>query len=613
MLRRLIGAVVAAIAATLALAGPAFARSADITSAEVALRLAPDGALLVTERLAFEYDGHFEGSYRDINLNFGERITDVQVSQDGQQFEPGGNTGLGSFDRPGVFGTVDLGDRYRIVWHYRATDETRSTTLSYRVEDAVIAYEDILDVTWAVWGAQWEFDLDRLSAGFTNAALDTDDPLYRVWGHIVEDEGEFARVEGETSRERGEATLEATDVPSGTAVEFRVTMPRDPAKRYPAARPGEGEGLPRVLAFEAGLDAEYNSTWNRFKRFVGDHALLLSLLIAALAWLVVALLTWLARERETGVPEYLPEPPDEATPALAYALAHEGRDSTDTVLATLLDLVDRGYYDTGEATTEKEKLDLAIQQRPNRPDEELTPYEQDVLAFFDQLLDGERVAMSEMKEKIPKHSELWRGRWERMTEKLDEVEEGQLTWDRNLNGARWLTVLGAAIAFAAVILIAISERGDWFFAAVVAFVTTVGLMALSATRFKRVSAEHVERTERWRAFERWTADFPRLSDDPPATLELWKRILVYGVAFGTAERMIESGRIPAPVVTDASAGAHWSSYAFVGGFNSSSFNGSSFSSGFSSQVAPQSSSSGGGGGFSGGGGGFSGGGGGGSW
>ena len=489
MLRRLIGAVVAAIAATLALAGPAFARSADITSAEVALRLAPDGALLVTERLTFEYDGHFEGSYRDINLNFGERITDVQVSQDGQQFEPGGNTGLGSFDRPGVFGTVDLGDRYRIVWHYRATDETRTTTLSYRVEDAVIAYEDILDVTWAVWGAQWEFDLDRLSAGFTNPALDTDDPLYRVWGHIVEDEGEFARVEGETSRERGEATLEATDVPSGTAVEFRVTMPRDPGKRYPAARPGEGEGLPRVLAFEAGLDAEYNSTWNRFKRFVGDHALLLSLLIAALAWLVVALLMWLARERETGVPEYLPEPPDEATPALAYALAHEGRDSTDTVLATLLDLVDRGYYDTGEATTEKEKLDLAIQQRPNRPDEELTPYEQDVLAFFDQLLDGERVAMSEMKEKIPKHSELWRGRWERMTEKLDEVEEGQLSWDRNLNGARWLTVLGAAIAFAAVILIAISERGDWFFAAVVAFVTTVGLMALSATRFKRVSAD----------------------------------------------------------------------------------------------------------------------------
>ncbi len=78
--------------------------------------------------------------------------------------------------------------------------------------------------------------------------------------------------------------------------------------------------------------------------------------------------------------------------------------------------------------------------------------------------------------------------------------------------------------------------------------------------------------------------------------------------------MIASGRIPAPVLDDATGGNHWSSYAFTGGITSSSFSGSSFSAGFASQVAPQSSSSGGGGGFSGGGGGgFSGGGGGGSW
>ena len=77
--------------------------------------------------------------------------------------------------------------------------------------------------------------------------------------------------------------------------------------------------------------------------------------------------------------------------------------------------------------------------------------------------------------------------------------------------------------------------------------------------------------------------------------------------------MIKSGRIPAPVMTEAAGGSAWTSYAFVGGFNTSSFDGSGFSQGFSSQVAPQSSSSGGGGGFSGGGGGFSGGGGGGSW
>ncbi len=605
-------ALLAALVVALVAAAPAAARSADITDADVALRLAPDGSLLVTESLTFNYDGHFEGSYRDIVLLHGARISDVSVSQDGERFRPGGNTALGSFDRPGVFGTTETFDDdgnnvERIVWHYRATDEQRTTVISYRVRNVVLAYDDVLDIGWTVWGDQWDFDLDNLSASFTNPALDPDDDLYRVWGHPRD-------VEGETVRGDGEATLTATDVNSGTAVEFRVTMPRDPDAAYPAAVQKSGEGLPGILAEEQGLDDEFNSPWNRFKRAVARHAFLFSLGIAAIAWLIVGLLMLLARDRPRGVPEYLPEPPDDAAPALAYALANEGTDSDDTVLATLLDLVDRGYYETAQATTEDEKLDLSLKQKPDRPEGDLTDYEQDVLAFFDQLLDGKQVAMSEMKDQIPEHSEVWRGRWERMTEKLDDAGDDQLGWDRNLNWARWLTDLVASVAIGFVVILALSREEGFVLAGLVGFLTMIGILALPATRFKRVDPDHGERVERWRAFAKWTEDFPRLSDDPPATLELWKRILVYGVAFGTAERMIASGRIPAPVVTDASAGSHWSSYAFVGGFTSSSFDGSSFSSGFSSQVAPVSSSTGGGGGFSGGGGGgFSGGGGGGSW
>jgi uncharacterized membrane protein len=612
-------AALAALAALFVLAGPAFARSADVVDANISLRLAPDGALLVTEDLAFEYDGHFEGSYRDIVLRFGEKVTDVRVSQDGQTFEPGGATGVPSDDRPGVFGTTktydDQGDPVaRIVWHYRATDETRITTLSYRVEGAVVAYDDVLDVAWAVWGTEWDFGLDRLTADFANPALVPDDPLYRVWGHVFDADNEPARADGETVRGDGEATLLAEDIDANTGIELRVLMPRDPSKDYPAARHEDGEGFQKIFEFEQTLTDEFNSPWNRFVRWVAAHALIAALGIAAVAWAIVFLLQWLARERDAGVPEYVAEPPDDATPALAYALAHEGGDSDDTVLATLLDLIDRGYYDTKEATTEDEKLDLAIAQRAERPAGELAPHEQEVLAFFDQLLDGQSVPMSEMKDKIPAHSETWRGRWERMTEQLDAIDEGQIGWDRNLNPARWLTALGAMIAFGFVVLIALAEGEGFFLAGLVGFVTVIGILALSATRFKRVDAAYSERVARWRSFAHWTKDFPRLSDDPPATLELWKRILVFGVAFGTAQRMIASGRIPAPVLADATTGTHWSSYALAGTFDSSSFSGSSFSAGFASQVAPQSSSSGGGGGFSGGGGGgFSGGGGGGSW
>ncbi|MDX6582427.1 MAG: hypothetical protein QOI10_1611 [Solirubrobacterales bacterium] len=582
----------------LVLCAPALAKTADITDADVSLRLAPDGSLLVTENLKFNYDGHFEGSYRDIVLRHGERITDVTLSQDGRNFRPGGNTTLGSHDTAGLFGTERFGGTFRIVWHYSAADEQRTTTISYRVVDGVVAYDDVLDIGWAVWGDQWDFDLDHLTADFTNPALDPADPLYRVWGHSDQ-------AEGTTTRGDGVASLSADDVEQGHAVEFRVTMPRDPAQDYPAARHVDADGLPKILADEQAIADDINAPWNQFKLYVSHHAFLVSLGIAAVAWLLSLLLILLARERRTDVPEYLPEPPDDATPALAYGIAHEGEDSTNTVLATLLDLVDRGYYETSEATTDDEKLDLSLKQKADRPAGELTDYEQDVLAFFDQLLDGRQVAMSAMKDEIPEHSELWRGRWERMTEKLNAAEDGALVWDRNLNWARWLVAGGATGLFGFVIILALAETESWVPAGIVALLTVVGILSLSATRFKRLDADHVERTARWKAFEHWTEDFPRLSDDPPATLALWKRIIVFGVAFGTAERMIKSGRIPAPVVADASSSGAWSAYAFTGGFNSASFSGSSFSSGFSSQVAPQSSSSGGGGGFSGGGGGGS--------
>ena len=163
--------------------------------------------------------------------------------------------------------------------------------------------------------------------------------------------------------------------------------------------------------------------------------LLACLLLSALAIAALMFMRFLAREHPTSVPKHLPEPPDDASPALAYGLAHEGGDSTDTVLATLLDLVERGYYDAKTEGSDDEKLDLALKKASKRPSaEKLEPHEKEVLSFFDELLGDETLAMSQMKDKIPEHDATWRGRWETMTSALDSVDEGHLTWDRSLNG-----------------------------------------------------------------------------------------------------------------------------------------------------------------------------------
>ena len=594
---------IAALAAVLALPSPAEARSADIVDADVQLRLAPDASLLVSEHLTFQYDGTFEGSYRDIPLLHGERITDVRVrAAAGPAYRPGGNTALGSHDQPGLFGVTSSGDGARIVWHYRASDERRTYDISYRVIDGAVAYDDVIDVGWTVWGNQWDFDLPQLTAQLRNPALDPSNPSYRVWGHPRE-------VEGTTTRRPGIATLRASDVRADQFVELRVTVPRRPGQNVSGARAGQGRGLPRILAEEKGLDENFNSTWNKAKRFIAHHAELLALIIAALALALLGLLTWLAREHPISTPKYLPEPPDDASPALAYGFAHEGEDSTNTVLATLMDLIERGYYDTKQATTEDEKLDLAVSKSAKRPEGKLMPYETETLGFFDELIGDETVALSEMRDRIPKHSETWRARWQKMTDALNAADEGQLEWDRNLNPASLAIAVVVGIAVGAICLIQNNVEARWFLAAAIGAVPIVAIILWPARWLKRLAPGYRERSSKWASFARWTDDFPRLKDDPPATLDLWKKVLIYGVAFGTADRMIKSGRIPEPV-TSSSQGT-WSGYWLSGAYVNSSFDSGGFGSGFASQVAPQ--SSGGGGGFSGGGGGFSGGGGGGSW
>ena len=396
MTRRLLLALSLALLASLALAASAAAKSLTVTDADVSMRLAGDSSLLVRERLTIDFEDFYEAAYRDIPLTSNEQITDVSIDEGGRDYRPGGCTSFGCTDRADVFGVTPSPDvnGVRIVWHPHASNEQRTFTVSYRVKGGAVAHDDVIDVYWKVWGDQWDFGLDHLTASLTDPALDPNDPAYRVWGHPRD-------VEGETVRGEGAATLEATDIRDHQFVEMRVTVPRRPGQDVSGAKVVAGDGLPAILAEEKAADEDFNSPWNKFKRFVADHAVLLALILAGLALLTMFALDRLAREHPTSVPEYMPEPPDDASPALAYGLAHEGDSSDDLVLATLLDLVDRGYYDATSASTGDEKLDLALTERKDRPQEKLADYEQAVLEFFDQLLGGKTIAISAMKDEIP--------------------------------------------------------------------------------------------------------------------------------------------------------------------------------------------------------------------
>ena len=132
---------------------PAAASAYYLPSARVAVKVAPDGSLLVKENITIT--GAFHGAYRDIPLRKGESIDRIQVSENGKIFTRGGSTELGSIDTPATFNYDLSSKKVRIVWHFDAAGEARTFTVAYRFRGLAVAYDDVVDVNLRVWGSNW--------------------------------------------------------------------------------------------------------------------------------------------------------------------------------------------------------------------------------------------------------------------------------------------------------------------------------------------------------------------------------------------------------------------------------------------------------------------------
>ncbi|HEX2294739.1 MAG TPA: DUF2207 domain-containing protein, partial [Actinomycetota bacterium] len=137
-------------------AGSAVAKEFTLPAADVRARVLPDGSVRVVERITYSFSGSFTGGFREIPLRPGEALIDAGVSEDGVEYAPGAPASIGSSGAPGTFGTASTGTGVRIVWHYEATDEERTFTVSYTLIELAEAWDDVVDVNLRVWGDEWD-------------------------------------------------------------------------------------------------------------------------------------------------------------------------------------------------------------------------------------------------------------------------------------------------------------------------------------------------------------------------------------------------------------------------------------------------------------------------
>jgi uncharacterized membrane protein len=595
------------------------------------VRVQGDGSLAITETISFAFDGSFSGAYRDIPLRDGEQISDVSVSENGLRYAPGASAELGSSGAPNTFGTTAIDGGYRIVWHYSAFSDVRAFTIGYTLSNLAVAFDDVVDVDLKVWGDQWDQSLGHLTSQLTLPGA-ASGPSWRVWGHPVS-------VRGDVMRQPRQALLRAVDVPPHQFVELRAVFPRSLLTSTGGTRVRRGEALPRIVAEEASAAAEFQRDQEKIRSAL-DHLprTILILLAAALLPAIGVLMGtyWFyGRERKTGYDrEYEQEPPSDLEPALVPPLLRQSPTvGSLEFTATLFDLIRKGRYKAVPVTTQKETWgglrheDVADLEISMGSASDLAEVEGPVAKVIDDVLDSgtgtER--LSNFRERIKAHRSENSKRFQAFKKGVADIFRTR-KWLKS-DGLKPLLGAGIPLAIAGALLLWFgihnfeSFAPRWKYVLCIAFgaclLVNVAVLLVAAKNvrlWRRRSSEAEQEAERWEAFRRYLTDFPRLQDAPPASLELWERYLVYGIAFGIAERVLQGAQLYMPDALHQSSSIYWISPTGDLGSGPSALGISDLSAGFGSALAPPSSGAHGmGGGFSGGGGFGGGGGGGGAW
>ncbi|MBM3696677.1 MAG: DUF2207 domain-containing protein, partial [Actinobacteria bacterium] len=568
------------LAGLLAAAPPAWAKEYSLPAADVEVVVEADGSLRVTEQITYSFSGSFSGGYREIPLRPGMSIDDIAVSEEaGRPYSPGAPTALGSSGRAGTFGVENLGGRMRVVWHYRAADERRTFTLTYRMLGLTVAYDDVADVYLKVWGDEWKVGLSHLTARVVLPSADLAPGDVLVYGHP-------ARVQGETTlgADGVSPALEARGVPARQWVEMRVVFPRRVLAATAGAAVADGSAL-EVIRSEEAAAAERAAASGR--GVVPSLWLVGGLLAGVPAALYAGYRRYGKEPRVDYDREYEQAPPSDLEPALVSALLSQGRVDEKAFTATLFDLIRRGVLTATPETVERKTwgglrreqisdLVIGLAAGDHGP---LREHETRVMTVMRRVLEEGPQPLTQFRTRIRADAQVNAATYNGYRESVGRaLTRGHLLDEAGLKAGTWMMAAGVVLA-----------AGGWFLAPLLPWVSAaenpagalvtrfgfvaVGALALLAGAVTRSGrALWVRRTKegaleaaRWSAFRRYLADFSRLHEAPAISLKLWEQFLVYAIALGVAEDVLEAARLYAPPTLEETSSLYWYSGHGYGG------------------------------------------------
>lgn len=570
---------------------PATAKSFTFPRVAIDATVTQDGSLRIVEARTYVFDGPFKWATYRLPLLGTTGIRGISVADERVAYVQSDSR------RPGTFQVSHEGEVVVIRWAFAAENESRTFVISYVAENVVTVYSDVAELYWKFVGTGWDRPSSEVSVRVRLPGSLRSDRI-RVWGH--------GPLHGEARPVDGGAELTVRDLPASTMVEGRVVFPREVVpgarNRKPAA------ALQRILK-EEGAWADQANRRRLLQRLllVGFGAVPP---IAIAAWLFLYLR--FGREPEPGPPEgYYRELPADYTPAELGVLWRFGAVQPADFVATVLDLVRRGYLGIETATADGAGSSGAAYtlERTDRA-EGLRSFEAKALTllFGHARAPGKRLTIErrkglpkEVKTRMARGYQRWAGDVRQAAGVLGFFDPLSMTM-------RWI-VLGGGIALVVggwfAVVQFLSARGPLgMLAGGIATVASGVILAIGSGAIRRRSQRGADDLRRWQGFRRFLLDFSTMRDAEPPAVALWEHYLVYAVPLGVADRVIAQLRTvyPADELERLPGLRTWAG-APSGGRKDALASFAGFTTALAAATSSASSGGGGGGGFSGGGGG----------
>ena len=505
---------------------PTEAKEWRIESIRIEAQVDSLGRVLVTEHREYAFDGSYSYAYIDIRNRGFDRLSDVRV------------VGADSFSVEARKGDELLGawtgqhaqaNYARILWHFDARDTTRTFTLAYILEGAIVKGPEYSELFWWFVGD----DFDR-SHWVTSVALSFEGfrvgagPLYAFT---------YPNPSLPQQSLNGQLTVDAGRVHGGDGLRIRTVFPS-------AWIPGYLENDPLyarepVLAEEADRAAH---TAARLARQAWYSERISTFLVLGIVFNLLILTFFYQRYGRRHAPAYqlparLHEPPSDLHPALAQWLVGHRTPTMFGFLASLLDLSRRGLIvldeqapptDTGVSRWKKKSPSPAEQpvirltaEGKTAPLEPLLAHDALTLSVLRDLADEDFLYMSELWPTSGPHTN-WYLAW------LKAVKEEAKALDyfdaRSQIGLGWSIVLNALLGIAG------------FFLAMVAgglglVLTATSIVSVACSFFiLRWTPSGQEAHARWKTYRKSIKE--AVSINPALLDKAASRHLIYAVAFG---------------------------------------------------------------------------------